>query len=241
MPYIFQIDVGASGYYGFEVMDTCRPTPDSETGDADLSLLSYLECCENAYLDYQKKVKDVDYVDSFSYLAFHTPFGGMVKGAHRNMMRKFAHAKPPEIECDFNRRVTPGLTFCQKVGNIMGATMALSLVSTIHCGTFESPQRIGCFSYGSGCCSEFFSGVATKEGQDLVRGLRLDDHLRDRHELSMNEYDEILQGSNAVRFGTRNVAFDAEFLSGIRGNVKGERRLYLKSIREFHREYEWTS
>lgn len=241
MPYIFQIDVGASGYYGFEVMDTCRPTPDSETGDADLSLLSYLECCENAYLNYQKKVKDVDYVDSFSYLAFHTPFGGMVKGAHRNMMRKFAHAKPPEIECDFNRRVTPGLTFCQKVGNIMGATMALSLVSTIHCGTFESPQRIGCFSYGSGCCSEFFSGVATKEGQDLVRGLRLDDHLRDRHELSMNEYDEILQGSNAVRFGTRNVAFDAEFLSGIRGNVKGERRLYLKSIREFHREYEWTS
>ena len=24
-PHVFQIDVGASGYYGYEVMDTCRP------------------------------------------------------------------------------------------------------------------------------------------------------------------------------------------------------------------------
>ena len=123
----------------------------------------------------------------------------------------------------------------------MGATMALSLVSTIHWGDFDSPQRIGCFSYGSGCCSEFFSGVASKEGQDLVRNLRIDDHLRDRHELSMSEYDEILKGNQAVRFGTRNAALDNGFLSELRGVVKGGRRLYLKSIREFHRKYEWTS
>src|SRR5215475_14421731 len=44
LPYIFQVDVGANGYYGYEVMDTCRPVPDSEAGDADLSLLSYLDC-----------------------------------------------------------------------------------------------------------------------------------------------------------------------------------------------------
>src|SRR3954471_19909341 len=41
-PHIFQIDIGANGYYGYEVMDTCRPAPDKEAGDADLSLLSYL-------------------------------------------------------------------------------------------------------------------------------------------------------------------------------------------------------
>ena len=45
-PRVFQIDVGANGYYGYEVMDTCRPSADSEAGDADLSLLSYLDCCE---------------------------------------------------------------------------------------------------------------------------------------------------------------------------------------------------
>ena len=43
-PEIFQLDVGANGYYSYEVMDTCRPIADSEAGNADLSLLSYLDC-----------------------------------------------------------------------------------------------------------------------------------------------------------------------------------------------------
>lgn len=60
-PYVFQVDVGANGYYGFEVMDTCRPSPDSEAGDADVSLLSYLDCCENSFLEYQKRVRGADY------------------------------------------------------------------------------------------------------------------------------------------------------------------------------------
>src|SRR5262249_24257812 len=28
-PHIFQVDAGANGYYGYEVMDSCRPVPDS--------------------------------------------------------------------------------------------------------------------------------------------------------------------------------------------------------------------
>ena len=79
-PHIFEIDVGASGYYGYEVMDTCRPIPDSEAGNADLSLMSYLDCCENAFIEYKNRVDGVHYQDTFQFLAFHNPFGGMVKG-----------------------------------------------------------------------------------------------------------------------------------------------------------------
>ncbi len=240
-PYVFQVDVGANGYYGYEVMDTCRPAPDSEAGDADLSLLSYLECCENAYLEYAKRVSDVDYADSFGYLVFHTPFGGMVKGAHRNMMRKMVRAKPQQIEEDFERRVTPGLTHCQRVGNIMGATMPLSLASTIDHANLESPQRIGCFSYGSGCCSEFFSGVATQDSQDRIRRMRISGYLDKRREVTMSEYDEMLLGNSAVRFGTRNVMLDTEFMAECRKAVNGSEKLFLKSIQEFHRNYEWVS
>ncbi len=53
-PHVFQVDVGANGYYGYEVMDTCRPSTDGDAGDTDLSLLSYLDCCENAFLEYQQ-------------------------------------------------------------------------------------------------------------------------------------------------------------------------------------------
>ena len=237
-PYVFQIDVGANGYYGYEVMDTCRPTADGDAGDSDLSLISYLDCCENAFIEYQKRVKEADYSTTFGYLAFHTPFGGMIKGAHRNLMRKMAEAVPKEIEEDFERRVTPGMTYCQRVGNVMGATTMLSLASTIEHGDFETPKRVGCFSYGSGCCSEFFSGVVRKEGQDHFQALSVSDHLDRRHELSMEEYDTLLVNSSAVKFGTRNVVLDGDFIGQARTSQNRE-TLFLKEIKEFRREYEW--
>jgi len=240
LPYVFQIDIGANGYYGYEVMDTCRPSPDSEAGDADLSLLSYLDCCENAFREYQNRVDQVCYLESFDYLAYHCPFGGMVKGAHRNMMRKLLKAKPDVIESDFNKRVLPGLDYCQRVGNIMGATTALALASTIDNAVLDGPKRIGVFSYGSGCCSEFFSGVINEKGKQRMSEMGLKGQLDSRYELSMNEYESLLIGSNALKFGTRNLVLDNSFIPGAR-TVHGKDTLFLKQINEFHREYEWVS
>ena len=107
-------------------------------------------------------------------------------------MRKMARATPEDIEEDFKRRVTPGLKYCQRVGNIMGATTMLSVASSIDNGDFAQPRRIGCFSYGSGCCSEFFSGVVSKEGQERLQRFRIHDQLDRRQELSMEEYDNPL-------------------------------------------------
>lgn len=239
-PYVFQVDVGASGYYGYEVMDTCRPAADSEAGDADLSLLSYLDCCENSFLEYKKRVEGADYATSFNYLAFHTPFGGMIKGAHRSLMRKMVKANPGEIETDFERRVMPGLTYCQRVGNIMGATTMLSLASTIDNGDFDTSQRVGVFSYGSGCCAEFFSGVVTQQGQDTLRSQMINDQLGSRYALSMEEYEQLLMGSNALKFGTRNLTLDTSFIPQAR-SAHGKEVLFLKEIKEYHREYEWIS
>ncbi len=238
-PYVFQLDVGASGYYGYEVMDTCRPIPDSEAGDADLSLMSYLDCCEQAFLEYQRRVTGADYRETFQYLTFHTPFGGMVKGAHRTMMRKMAKAAPAEIQEDFERRVTPGLNYCQRVGNIMGGTVLLSLASTIDNGRFDAPGRIGCFSYGSGCCSEFYSGIVTPEGQELLKKMEIERELNERHLLAMDEYEALLRGSGVVRFGSRNITLDLDFIPGVMDACRGKGRLYLKEIKEFHREYTW--
>jgi len=239
-PHVFQLDVGASGYYGYEVMDTCRPSADAEAGNADLSLLSYLDCCEHAYLEYKKRVPDADYAKSFGYLAFHTPFGGMIKGAHRSSMRKTTKCSAAEIEHDFARRVVPGLTYCQLVGNIMGATTLLSLASTIDNGSYRTPQRIGVFSYGSGCCSEFFSGVVTGGGQDRLRQMRIGDQLDRRYRLSIDEYEQILVNSKVVTFGTRNARLDRGFLAAAR-QVHKRKTLFLCAINEYHREYEWTS
>ena len=237
VPYVFQLDVGANGYYGYEVMDTCRPVVDSEAGDADLSLLSYLECCERAYLEYEKRVEGADFAKTFDYLAMHTPFGGMVKGAHRDMMRKLAKASVKDTEADFERRVAPGMAYCRRVGNIMGATTMLSLVSTIDHGDFHIPRRVGCFSYGSGCCSEFFSGIVTPDAQQRVRKLRIKDQLDRRYELSMQEYDDLLKSNNSVKFGTKNVKLKKEFIPQAR-RAHGGDTLFLSEIKDYQRHYE---
>ncbi|WP_113672099.1 hydroxymethylglutaryl-CoA synthase family protein [Vallitalea guaymasensis] len=237
-PHIFQIDVGANGYYGYEVMDTCRPTPDGEAGDADLGLLSYLDCCEQSFLRYKERVVDADYHNTFGYLAYHTPFGGMVKTAHKTMMRKLYRAKTPEIEEDFKKRVEPGLKYCQRVGNIMGASIFMALASIIDNGHFEIPKRIGCFSYGSGCCSEFYSGVVTKEGQEKLLRFNIEQKLDNRYKLSMGEYEKLLAYSCKVKFGKRNIKIDFDLIYDITDFCQG--KLILDEIKEFHREYKWV-
>ena len=239
-PKIYKVDIGANGYYGYEVMDTCRPVPDSESGNADLSLMSYLDCCEAAFEEYRKRVADVDYRDTFNYLVFHTPFGGMIRGAHRNMMRKVCGAKGNEIIEDFKKRVMPGLCFPQRVGNIMGASIFLSLLSTITYGDFNTPKRLGCFSYGSGCCSEFYSGVVDKKGQELVHKRNIERILSNRYELNMEQYEYLLKGNGKVGFGTRNTKLDLELVPEVYEKMRGNNILVLDEINEFHRHYIWV-
>lgn len=239
-PAVFEIDVGASGYYGYEVMDTCRPTAGGEEGDTDVSLLSYLDCAKEAFLEYQRRVDGANFIDSFAYLAYHAPFGGMVKGAHRHVMRQVADAAPDRIERDFDARVAPGLRYCQRVGNIMSATTMLSLASTIDHGAFDAPRRVGVFSYGSGCCSEFFSGVVDRAGKARLHAQAIDDHLGRRIELNMAEYDALCGEMSTPAFGTRDITPDRGFLPRARA-VHGGATLFLKRIDKYHREYEWVS
>jgi polyketide biosynthesis 3-hydroxy-3-methylglutaryl-CoA synthase-like enzyme PksG len=240
-PRVFHLDPGAYGSYGYEVMDTCRPTPAGEAGNADLGLMSYLDCCEQTFLEYRRRVPEAHYRDTFGYLSFHTPFGGMVKGAHRTMMRKFAKAKRADIEVDFQDRVVPGLRYSQYTGNMMGGSVFASLAATIAHGSFEEPRRIGCFSYGSGCCAEFYSGVATAQGQQLLRELGTEQALRERNVLSMEAYEQVLRDSAAVTFGTRNVELDPAQYAKDLGAVRGAPGLVLERIGEFHREYGWAT
>ncbi|WP_287782416.1 hydroxymethylglutaryl-CoA synthase family protein [Oceanibaculum sp.] len=242
-PHLLAIDPGAYGNHGFEVMDTCRPGPDTEAGDADLSLMAYLDCCEKAYKDYARRVEGADFRETFGYLCFHTPFGGMVKGAHRHLMRKLYKTPPPEIEADFQRRMAGSLAYGQRVGNTAGASVFLGLAGTLATGDFASPQRIGFFSYGSGCCSEFYSGVATSDGQSRLRAMGIDAAMDARYRLSIEEYERLLRGNSTLRFGLRDALPDRAIVPGAwqvyEGGGSNGQRLVLRAIEGYHRLYDW--
>lgn len=239
-PHLLQIDPGAYGNHAFEVMDTCRPGPDTEAGDADLSLMAYLDCCTGAFEDYARRVEGADFRESFAQLCFHTPFGGMVKGAHRHLMRRLYKAPPAEIAADFTERLGPSLAHGKRMGNTAGASVFVALAGTIDSLAIDAPLRLGLFSYGSGCCSEFFSGVVSPEGAAQLASMNVSGTLDRRYRLTMAEYQTLLSGTDTVRFGTRDVEIDHAIIpSALSARGAGD-RLVLDRLVGYHRHYSWV-
>ncbi|MEW6735273.1 MAG: hydroxymethylglutaryl-CoA synthase [Acidobacteriota bacterium] len=240
-PEVLELDFGANGYHSYEVMDTCRPTAELETGDADLSLLSYLSCLEESYKSYCERVENADFQETFDYLVFHTPFAGMVKGAHRTIMRKFKKAGWEEIEIDFQKRVAPSLIYCQEVGNGYSASLYLALCGLIDHAEVNRAKRIGLYSYGSGCSSEFYSGVITARSKQKLAAMHIDKQLDRRHKLSIAEYDDILQLNMEWMFGIQNKIVDIRpFADLYASQFEGKRLLVLEKIENYHRKYRWS-
>jgi polyketide biosynthesis 3-hydroxy-3-methylglutaryl-CoA synthase-like enzyme PksG len=134
----------------------------------------------------------------------------------------------------------PSLNYCQRVGNIMGATVYLALASTIDNGNFDQPKRLGVFSYGSGCCSEFYSGIVTGQGQERQRQFNLAASLENREMLTMKEYESTFITNELVKFGTRDFKIDTGIYPLAFNHVKGKNRVIFSGINNYHRKYEWV-
>lgn len=240
-PCIFAADRGANGLCGYEIMDTCRPTPDIETGDPDISLYSYIDCLEKAYQHYTEKVDNVDLLTSFRYLVFHTPFAGMVKGAHRKLVRNIKKLKPAEIDTVFRQQVAPSLVYCQQVGNVYSASTYLALCGLIDNTDIQQPVRIGIFSYGSGCSSEFFSGIVSPEARQRLHNKKIQQHLNERAQLDIATYDRLLNLNEKYPFGIKDSQCDTADYQSLYDQVfAGKGLLVLDNIHHYHRTYRWS-
>ena len=240
-PEILEVDFGANGYHSYEVMDSCRPTPEIETGDSDLSLIAYLDCLEHSFRTYAARVEGADFLDTFDYLAFHTPFPGMVKGAHRMMMRKLKGAPGPVSDADFEKRVLPSLGYCTEVGNIYSATVYLALCGLIDHADLRGPKRVGLYSYGSGCCGEFYSGIITPGSRAKLATLGKKAALANRVELDMETYDSVLDQSLEWSFGLRDKTADLSAYADLyERTMAGSGLLVLQQLKDYHREYRWA-
>lgn len=239
-PIVLDLDRGASGLHSFEVLDTARPTPTLDFYDTDRSLLAYLECASASYDDYRRRVPSTDFVASFDYLVMHSPFGGMVKAAHRKLMREHHAATPAEVADDFARRVAPSLTYVAQVGNMFSGSLYLALAGLVD--SLPTPvavgARIGLYAYGSGCASEFFSGVLGPGASRAIGGLRLAERLADRRTLSFAEYEELLPSIRECLVPVPHREVDLSAVDDYAPSDRGE-HLVLSGVEEYHRKYEW--
>jgi len=208
-PTLATAELGAAGYCSFDVTDVRRPTPADHIWDPDLSLMSYVECLKAAYGDYVRRRPDTEFLDSFDHLVFHTPFPGAVRGAHRSLLRSLGRIAPQRITEDFTRRLEDSTRYPAQVGNIYAGTTLLALLSLFD-HTEADPtatRRIGIFSYGSGCSSEFCSWLLnSRERKGTPAGVA--DALAARTRLDVAAYDEVADACDPLCSGAADFEAD---------------------------------
>ncbi|MCZ9353744.1 3-hydroxy-3-methylglutaryl-ACP synthase [Streptomyces mutabilis] len=238
-PRVMAMDLGAFGNYSYETLDSARPSPRFDIADVDRSLFAYLDCLSNSYADYAGRVEGADLATTFDHLVMHTPFAGLVKAAHRKLMRD-AGGPAADLQDDFARRVAPSLRYPALVGNLCSGSVYLALAALLDSGAVTAPGRVGIFSYGSGCSSEFFSGVVDAESAATVSAMNIAAHLENRAQITFAEYTDLLEENLKCLVPVQDRTVGSGPWDAIAQRAGGRKEmLTFTGVRNWHRQYEW--
>jgi len=204
-PAMLAIDVGISGASSTHVHDFWRPLGHRVAEvDGHYSVQCYLDALAGAYRGWKDRAGVTS--EQLARICYHVPFCKMAKKAHAQVWRcdldDRQHGDPlatwdaaaEELAAAraFDTQVAPSLLACSRVGNIYTGSLYLALASLLDHDRTLAGQRIGLFSYGSGCTSEFFSGVVGRRVQDRIEALDLGGVLAAREQITIAEYEQIM-------------------------------------------------
>ena len=242
-PKVIEYELGKNGYFTFECTDYARPTSTYDIINGEESLYAYLDCADGAWEHYKKVVgEDLDFNSYFKRVVYHTPFGGLVRLAHGNILKEnYPGIKRSEIRANFEEKVLKSFKIPRTVGNTYSSTVYTSLISLLMEDDDLNPgDRIGIYSYGSGSCAEFYSAILLPGAKEYIKSLNIDNHLNARRELSIEEFDQLsrMRSSHADKptFET-DLTYPAGWYDKY---YKGKGLLTFKGSKEFIRQYEWS-
>jgi hydroxymethylglutaryl-CoA synthase len=231
-PRLLALEVGRSGSYARDVYDFWRPLDRKDAlVDGHFSVQCYLDALTGAYGEWRRLAEiDQALAEPLARTCYHVPYGKMARKAHR-ARRVLEGLSEQAADASFAAEVGASLVLPSRVGNIYTGSLYLALASLLHgeAAAIEG-QRIGLFSYGSGCAAEFFAGRVGAGAAALVSRLDLDAPLRSSRRLSIPEYEALRRGDVAAdrRLAPRAAAPGREALDGVAflGVDQGERRVY---------------
>jgi hydroxymethylglutaryl-CoA synthase len=227
----------ATGVFASNVYDFWRPLNRREAlVDGKFSLDCYLNALEGALTDYRTNLNGDGarlLTDRFAAILYHTPFPKMAYKAHHRLvthqLRAATHLSNDEItavaEQSYRALVDPSLGAARVVGNTYTASLYLCLAWLAECAGRElESKEIGLFSYGSGCCAEFFSGRFVEGSAALASGIGLGALLDARRELSVAEYEAFVGTETAG-----GVPHDGEAPFCYLSEIRDHKRIYETS------------
>lgn len=210
-PAILEIDIGVSGAASTHVHDFWRPLGMREAQvDGHYSVQCYLDAVATAYRGWKARAIERGLVragagenasEQLARICYHVPFCKMARKAHMQVRKSESEdagvAWDPAAEqaglASFRSQVDPSLGLCARVGNVYTGSLYLGLAGLLHGQAADlAGQRIGMFSYGSGCTSEFFSGVVGKGAAARIAAAKLGELLDGREKISVEEYERIM-------------------------------------------------
>ena len=229
-----------SGTYAGNVHDFWRPLDRREAiVDGKYSVECYLDALAGAFGAYRALERpllgpDEALSDRLARLLYHTPFPKMAMKAHRRLIELDWKAAPErwegvesrleeEAAASYRELAASGLEAVARVGNTYTASLYLCLAALLEAeGRALAGRRLGLFSYGSGCCAEFFTGVVPR-GVEAVSDAGVAALLAGRTFIDVGAYERLVRGGEAG--GEPPADFAGEFVFT---GVRNQRREYAR-------------
>lgn len=183
-PKIAEINDGA-GLYAEDAMDFWRPNYKEEAFvDGQYSVRLYFKTLKKAWAEYKEITKDQ--FKSIGYYCFHLPFTTIAEKAYTKLSKSEGHvATDSEIE----KMVHPGVLYNRSTGNCYTASLYQSLCSLLDNVSDDlKGEKVGLFSYGSGCMAEFFTATISSGYKEHLFTEEHQQMFSERKELSYEEY-----------------------------------------------------
>jgi hydroxymethylglutaryl-CoA synthase len=229
-----------SGTYAGNVHDFWRPLDRREAiVDGKYSVECYLDALAGAFGAYRALERPPlgpaeALSDRLARLLYHTPFPKMAMKAHRRLVELDWAAAParwqavePRLEeeaaASYRELAASGLEAVARVGNTYTASLYLCLAALLEAeGRALAGRRLGLFSYGSGCCAEFFTGIVPG-GVGAVSDAGVAALLAARTFIDVGTYEGLIRGGEAG--GEPPADFTGEFVFT---GVRNQRREYAR-------------
>lgn len=211
-----------TGVYAEEAMDFWRPNyRDEALVDGKYSVELYLKALKEAWQAYEN-LSSRHYADHAFFL-FHIPIPRLAEKALQKLALYNQMPKPSDAEVA--HLLDDSLRYSRTVGNCYTAALYLGLISLLEHRDDLAGQRLGLYSYGSGCIGEFFSAIVLPSYQQHTHKSTHQKLLTERTALNLAEYEAFYTYSYPTRGETLDLPLHRTGHYRLQG-FAGHQRLY---------------
>lgn len=176
-----------AGLYTEDVMDFWRPIyREAPLVEGKISCDQYLKALKATWADYHERSKRA--FSDHQHFIYHIPFPRLAEKAHQKLSMTNGQGRPSAEA--LSAALDNSLEYSREIGNCYTGSLYLGLISLLENNSDDlTGQRIGLYSYGSGCVAEFYSATVQPNYQAQLFTKAHQEMLSERTELDMTQYE----------------------------------------------------